>query len=173
MAASASAFGFGGIRFSFSKTIPLSKYIPPHHNNNTLFSFFPSSSFTNFSRKPLMSHHHQHLTMTTPVVTINGDEKNINKPPSLFVVDYHNIDQQLLDNIAYDALVWASLHGLLMGDKSYQVLFSFLISFHFIIITINPFNKLIFYSFLLSHVSIKLTPMLLFILYIFWNPCLQ
>lgn len=69
-----------------------------------------------------MSHHHQHLTMT-PAITINGDEQNIIKPsppPPLFADDYHSIDQQLLGNIAYDALVWASLHGLLMGDKSYQ-----------------------------------------------------
>jgi len=72
--------------------------------------------------------HHQHLTMT-PSITINGDEQNIIKPSSQFVDDYHNIDPQLLDNISYDALVWASLHGLVMGDKSYQVPLNF-ISFY-------------------------------------------
>lgn len=114
----ASAFG---IRF-YQTIIPLSKYIPPsppHKNNNLLLSL----PCINFSTKPLMSHHHQHLTMT-PAITINGDEQNIIKPspppPPLFADDYHSIDQQLLGNIAYDALVWASLHGLLMGDKSYQ-----------------------------------------------------
>ncbi|KAG2395165.1 Glutathione synthetase [Vigna angularis] len=37
---------------------------------------------------------------------------------SLF--DYHRLDQQLLHTIAYDALVWSSLHGLVVGDKSVQ-----------------------------------------------------
>ena len=40
---------------------------------------------------------------------------------TLPLFDYHRIDQRLLQNMAYDALVWASLHGLLVGDKSLQV----------------------------------------------------
>jgi len=39
--------------------------------------------------------------------------------PSLF--DYHSIDQKLIQNIVYDALVWSTLHCLLVGDKSVQV----------------------------------------------------
>ncbi|KOM52889.1 hypothetical protein LR48_Vigan09g154800 [Vigna angularis] len=38
--------------------------------------------------------------------------------PSLF--DYHSIDQKLLQNIVYDALVWSTLNCLLVGDKSVQ-----------------------------------------------------
>ncbi|XP_027933431.1 glutathione synthetase, chloroplastic-like [Vigna unguiculata] len=38
--------------------------------------------------------------------------------PSLF--DYHSIDQKLIQNIVYDALVWSTLHCLLVGDKSVQ-----------------------------------------------------
>ncbi|KAG5087134.1 hypothetical protein JHK82_054531 [Glycine max] len=34
--------------------------------------------------------------------------------------DYPRLDQQLIHTIAYDALVWSSLHGLLVGDKSVQ-----------------------------------------------------
>ncbi|XP_014517344.1 glutathione synthetase, chloroplastic-like [Vigna radiata var. radiata] len=34
--------------------------------------------------------------------------------------DYHRLDQQLLRTLAYDALVWSSLHGLLVADKSVQ-----------------------------------------------------
>ncbi|KAK7397239.1 hypothetical protein VNO78_18406 [Psophocarpus tetragonolobus] len=34
--------------------------------------------------------------------------------------DYHRLDHQLLHTIAYDTLVWSSLHGLLVGDKSVQ-----------------------------------------------------
>jgi len=45
--------------------------------------------------------------------------------------DYHRLDQQLLRTIAFDALVWSSLHGLVVGDSSFKVTlppFSFLIS---------------------------------------------
>ncbi|KAL9320307.1 hypothetical protein ACSQ67_012146 [Phaseolus vulgaris] len=34
--------------------------------------------------------------------------------------DYHRFDQELLRTIAYDALVWSSLHGLVVGDYSSQ-----------------------------------------------------
>ncbi|KAI9099004.1 hypothetical protein K1719_024771 [Acacia pycnantha] len=34
--------------------------------------------------------------------------------------EYHAINQQLLHKIAYDALVWSSLHGLVTGDKSVE-----------------------------------------------------
>lgn len=37
------------------------------------------------------------------------------------VFNYHGIDQDLLQEMVYDALVWSSLHGLLVGDKSVQV----------------------------------------------------
>lgn len=64
-----------------------------------------------------------------PPVIINGKLTDSSssvtvKPPSLH--DYHTIDQQLLDTIAYDALVSASLHGLLMGDKSSNVITTFI-----------------------------------------------
>ncbi|KAE9598111.1 putative glutathione synthase [Lupinus albus] len=35
-------------------------------------------------------------------------------------VNYHDIDQQVLQNMVYDALVWASLHGLVVAHKSIQ-----------------------------------------------------
>ena len=34
---------------------------------------------------------------------------------------FHGIDQNLLDEMVYDSLVWSSLHGLVVGDKSSQV----------------------------------------------------
>ena len=42
-------------------------------------------------------------------------------------LDFHGIDQKLVEKMVYDALVWSSLHGLVVGDKSIQVcgLFSF------------------------------------------------
>jgi hypothetical protein len=91
-----------------------------------------------------MSHHHQHLTMSP--VTINGQQQQQNSSITVPPFDhhhdyYHTIDQQLLDNVAYDALVWASLHGLLMGDKSYQVIL--LPSFLFISLLLSSYLNLI------------------------------
>ncbi|CAB4285260.1 unnamed protein product [Prunus armeniaca] len=37
------------------------------------------------------------------------------------LLDFHGIDQELVEKIVYDALVWSSLHGLVVGDKSVQV----------------------------------------------------
>lgn len=48
---------------------------------------------------------------------------NVGKTATTPLLDYHDIDQQLLHNIAYDALVWSSLNGLLVGDKSVEVRF--------------------------------------------------
>ncbi|KAI5424258.1 glutathione synthetase, chloroplastic [Lathyrus oleraceus] len=96
-----------------------SKHIP----STTRHSHYSFSS--TYSPKPLLSHHHR---LTMPPVAIDGKQtvdvdvddscsSSVTvKPPSLH--DYHRFDQQLLDNVAYDALVWASLHGLVMGDKS-------------------------------------------------------
>lgn len=35
--------------------------------------------------------------------------------------DLHNIDPELIQRLAYDALVWSSIHGLVVGDKSVPV----------------------------------------------------
>lgn len=37
------------------------------------------------------------------------------------VFDPHNIEPELLQEISYDALVWCSLHGLVVGDRNSQV----------------------------------------------------
>ncbi|VVA12758.1 Hypothetical predicted protein [Prunus dulcis] len=36
------------------------------------------------------------------------------------LLDFHGIDQELVEKIVYDALVWSCLHGLVVGDKSVQ-----------------------------------------------------
>nr|GMD43684.1 glutathione synthetase, chloroplastic [Ipomoea batatas] len=36
------------------------------------------------------------------------------------ILDPHNIDPNLLQTLSYDALVWSSLHGLLVGDRNSQ-----------------------------------------------------
>ncbi|XVE86439.1 hypothetical protein DITRI_Ditri18aG0034300 [Diplodiscus trichospermus] len=35
-------------------------------------------------------------------------------------VDYHGIDEGLIQKMVFDALVWSSLHGLLVGDRNVQ-----------------------------------------------------
>lgn len=47
------------------------------------------------------------------------EEGCLRKPPP--VLDYHGIDQDLIQEMVYDSLVWSSLHGLVVGDKSAQV----------------------------------------------------
>ena len=58
--------------------------------------------------------------MSQPLTTNSADgDSSVAAPPILF--DYHLIDQKLLQNIVYDALVWSTLNCLLVGDKSVQV----------------------------------------------------
>ncbi|GFY91974.1 glutathione synthetase 2 [Actinidia rufa] len=50
------------------------------------------------------------------VEEINTEEENPTKPMS----DLHGIDPELLQRMVYDALVWSSLHGLVVGDRNVQ-----------------------------------------------------
>ncbi|GKV08927.1 hypothetical protein SLEP1_g20497 [Rubroshorea leprosula] len=36
------------------------------------------------------------------------------------IIDLHGIDEKLIQKMVYDALVWCSLHGLVVGDKTVQ-----------------------------------------------------
>ncbi|KAL5136008.1 Glutathione synthetase, chloroplastic [Glycine soja] len=84
-------------------------------NNNT----FPSFSFT-FPHQPQSFSFPKPLRlMSQPLTTNSADgDSSVAAPPILF--DYHLIDQKLLQNIVYDALVWSTLNCLLVGDKSVQ-----------------------------------------------------
>ena len=35
--------------------------------------------------------------------------------------DFQGIDEELLQRMVYDALVWSSLHGLVVGDRTVKV----------------------------------------------------
>lgn len=99
-----------------------------------LYSFsFPSFSFT-FRHQPqhafsfpkhlkLMSQ--SSSTLNSAVVEEAGDSS---AAPPLF--DYHRIDQKLLKDIVYDALVWSTLNCLLVGDKSDQVQLCYCLSLY-------------------------------------------
>ncbi|MED6169260.1 Glutathione synthetase [Stylosanthes scabra] len=83
------------------------KRSPPSLPKTLCFPFYP---------KPLFS---LNLNLMSKSNCANVDDLTLTSSnTSLF--DYHRFDHQLLQNIAYDSLVWASLHGLLVADKSVQ-----------------------------------------------------
>ncbi|KAJ1417092.1 Glutathione synthase, N-terminal, eukaryotic [Sesbania bispinosa] len=88
---------------------------------NTYTSF--SSSFRHQSLSLSFPKHlklmSQHLTISP---TTNNVEEVDGSSLSLPRFDYHRIDEKLLHHMVYDALVWATLNGLLVGDQSVQVI---------------------------------------------------
>ncbi|XP_009128196.1 glutathione synthetase, chloroplastic isoform X1 [Brassica rapa] len=37
------------------------------------------------------------------------------------ILDFEKFDDGFVQKLVYDALVWSSLHGLVVGDKTYQI----------------------------------------------------
>ncbi|RYR52518.1 hypothetical protein Ahy_A06g027428 isoform B [Arachis hypogaea] len=93
--------------FTTSATYTLPSFSSSYNRSPSLSQtlFFP------FCPKPLFS-----LNLMSKSKCGNVDDHTLTS--SLF--DYHRFDHQLLQSIAYDSLVWASLHGLLVGHKSIQ-----------------------------------------------------
>ncbi|MED6172168.1 Glutathione synthetase [Stylosanthes scabra] len=95
-------------------------------HDHTLHSFssyrsspsLPKSLCFPFYPKPLFSLN-LNLNLMSKSNCATVDDLTLTSSNSL-LFDYHRFDDQLLRNIAYDSLVWASLHGLLVGDKSVQ-----------------------------------------------------
>ncbi|CAL0302278.1 unnamed protein product [Lupinus luteus] len=92
-------------------------------------SLSPSSSSSSSSSKSksnllfsskinlrFMSQQQQHHNLLTPIMCVNSDDVD----SSSLVLNYHHIDQKILQNMLYDSLVWSSLHGLVVADKSVQ-----------------------------------------------------
>ncbi|BAT88045.1 hypothetical protein VIGAN_05148100 [Vigna angularis var. angularis] len=100
--------------FTGIKIQPLSSYTFPCSYTFPYFSFtFSPHQTHSLSFPKLMS---QPLSLNSaPLAEADTDSS---AAPSLF--DYHSIDQKLLQNIVYDALVWSTLNCLLVGDKSVQ-----------------------------------------------------
>ncbi|KAF4389940.1 hypothetical protein G4B88_003423 [Cannabis sativa] len=69
--------------------------------------------------KPLNNNFHssQPLTLKSLKVRAMDTQEGVPSMPSF---DFHGIDQKLVDRMVYDSLVWSSLHGLVVGDKSVQ-----------------------------------------------------
>nr|ABN09021.1 Eukaryotic glutathione synthase; Eukaryotic glutathione synthase, ATP-binding [Medicago truncatula] len=66
-----------------------------------------------------MSQQQLNLSSTTTNIEVEVVD---NSPPMTLPSfnDYHQIDDKVLENIVYDALVFATLNGLLVGDKSVE-----------------------------------------------------
>ncbi|XP_024031458.1 glutathione synthetase, chloroplastic, partial [Morus notabilis] len=65
----------------------------------------------------IMSQASQSLPLKSGKVEPMETQEGFASKPTL---DFHGIDQKLVDKMVYDALVWSSLHGLVVGDKSVQ-----------------------------------------------------
>lgn len=87
-------------------------------SNNTTFPFPQQPQSLSFA-KPLKLMSQPLTTNSVLVEEAAADGDSSAAAPPLF--DYHRIDQKLLQNIVYDALVWSTLNCLLVGDKSVQV----------------------------------------------------
>ncbi|XP_030504352.2 glutathione synthetase, chloroplastic [Cannabis sativa] len=78
-----------------------------------------SQVFQTHIPKPLNNNFHssQPLTLKSLKVRAMDTQEGVPSMPSF---DFHGIDQKLVDRMVYDSLVWSSLHGLVVGDKSVQ-----------------------------------------------------
>ncbi|XP_052878163.1 glutathione synthetase, chloroplastic [Gossypium arboreum] len=87
-----------------------------------------TTSFSNSNRqKPLFPTKKQSPFAVLKIGTLNcarvAGEMEIEKGIAAAgkpIVDRHGIDDGLIQKIVYDALVWSSLHGLLVGDRNDQ-----------------------------------------------------
>ncbi|WCJ43231.1 glutathione synthetase 2 [Euphorbia peplus] len=90
--------------------------IPP---TNTCIPFIPSLPLKPTSHFP--SQHHHSLFPSSKIVPLRCSRGNLmetqqGKGTPFF--DLHGIDDVLVSKMVYDALVWCSLHGLVVGDRS-------------------------------------------------------
>ncbi|XP_050381223.1 glutathione synthetase, chloroplastic [Argentina anserina] len=63
------------------------------------------------------------MSQTSQVVPVNGGKAVVRETQdesSTNPINVDGIDQTLVDKIVYDALVWSSIHGLVVGDRSVQ-----------------------------------------------------
>ncbi|XP_024976343.1 glutathione synthetase, chloroplastic [Cynara cardunculus var. scolymus] len=72
---------------------------------------YANSYFPKFSMSPLKSG-----TGSTEEIKTTQDKSSVKNLMS----DFHAIDSELLQKLVYDALVWSSLHGLVVGDRNSQ-----------------------------------------------------
>lgn len=64
------------------------------------------------------------MSQTSQVVPVNGGKvvvRETQDESSSRPLNVDGIDQEVVDKMVYDALVWSSIHGLVVGDRSVKV----------------------------------------------------
>ncbi|MFS8009403.1 putative glutathione synthase [Helianthus anomalus] len=103
---------------------PFSLSLPNHHSSTlhhpkSLPNFIISpSNLTYYSPFPKSLHK---SSMNSPPkcsssITTNSSTNSLKNPIS----DPHSIDSELVQKLVHDALVWSSLHGLVVGDRNVE-----------------------------------------------------
>ncbi|KAJ6354008.1 hypothetical protein OIU76_002941 [Salix suchowensis] len=95
---------------------------PFNHTNNICLPNLlkPTKKFGSFSH---LSHISTCLGSKTVPFKCFGKVREMETQEGIFqktLIDFHGIDEELIQKMVYDALVWCSLHGLVVGDKSVQ-----------------------------------------------------
>lgn len=88
--------------------------------SNSHFKIFPTNQIILQTRLPKFTKIMSQPSQIVPLKCSKVDELETHEGYA-HAFDCHGIDQSLVDKMAYDALVWSSLHGLVVGDKSVQV----------------------------------------------------
>ncbi|KAF5769482.1 putative glutathione synthase [Helianthus annuus] len=103
-----------------SSPLPLSL---PNHHSSTLHPKSPSNFIISPSTLTYYSHFPKSLpksSMNSPPkcssITTNSSTNSLKTPIS----DPHSIDSELVQKLVHDALVWSSLHGLVVGDRNVE-----------------------------------------------------
>ncbi|XP_019053179.1 PREDICTED: glutathione synthetase, chloroplastic-like isoform X3 [Nelumbo nucifera] len=111
------------LSLSLPPTDTLLPYKPkPHFPFNSIINIFqtqlqkPRKTMIQSSHSSLSSSSSFHLKCETFEEKETQDEATSMRPMACL----HNINPKLLQQLVYDALVWSSLHGLVVGDRSVQ-----------------------------------------------------
>lgn len=102
--------------------------------SSNLILFNPTTKFfkTHIQKPPNFTIAQPHLTLSCKFG--RAEEMEMQKEGDFVkpVFDPRSIEPELLQKMSYDALVWCSLHGLVVGDRSSEVfdLIFFLIFFY-------------------------------------------
>uniref|UniRef100_A0A2P2LUT9 Glutathione synthetase n=1 Tax=Rhizophora mucronata TaxID=61149 RepID=A0A2P2LUT9_RHIMU len=101
---------------------------PKYNQSNQSFNYNSTTNIfkTHFRSQPQLSLNKSYCCWAKKIVPLRcgsgkvsemeAQEGSAAKP----MIDFHGIDEGLVQNMVYDALVWSSLHGLVVGDKNVQ-----------------------------------------------------
>ncbi|KAL4578069.1 hypothetical protein LXL04_014184 [Taraxacum kok-saghyz] len=113
--------GVGCSSSSFSLSLPNHHCFSStlNHPKSTSTFILPTNNYSHFhqpSRKFLMNSPPKCGSRSIPEIKTTTQQSLVKTPMS----DPHTIDSELLQKLVYDALVWSSLHGLVVGDRNVQ-----------------------------------------------------